>query len=117
MGGESGIHTRMGFSFLMAYVILNLSSAGTRSVDNMSAYAAMTSSHNLALAGANVALAKLYRDTTWGTASPSTVSQTFTGIPFNGTFSATASSSHRERWSGASRRFPPEGQCTAIRWK
>jgi hypothetical protein len=36
----------------------------------MSAYTAMTSSHNLALAGANVA---------------------FTGFPFNGSFSATAS--------------------------
>ncbi len=75
----------------MAYAILNLSSAGTRSVDNMSSYAAMTSSHNLALAGTNVALAKLYRDTTWGSAGASTISQTFTGLPFNGTFSATAS--------------------------
>ena len=90
MGGRAALILVLGFSFLMAYAILNLSSAGTRSVDNMSAYAAMTSSHNLALAGANVALAKLYRDTTWGTASASTISQTFTGIPLNGTFSATA---------------------------
>jgi hypothetical protein len=91
MGGRAALILILGFSFLMAYAILNLGSAGTRSVANMSAYTAMTASHNLALAGANVGLAKLYRDTTWGSSGPSTVSQTFTGIPFNGSFSATAS--------------------------
>jgi hypothetical protein len=91
MGGKASLILILGFSFLMAYAILNLSTAGSRSVDNMSAYAAMTASHNLALAGANVGLAKLYRDTTWGSSGPSTVSQSFTGVPFNGSFSATAS--------------------------
>jgi len=91
MGGKASLILILGFTFLMAYAILNLSTAGTRSVDNMSAYTAMTASHNLALAGANVGLAKLYRDTTWGSPGPSTVSQSFTGLPFNGSFSATAS--------------------------
>lgn len=91
MGGRASLILVLGFSFLMAYVILNLSNAGTRSVDNMSSYAAMTASHNLALAGANVGLANLYRDTAWGSSGASTVSQSFTGIPFNGSFSATAS--------------------------
>jgi hypothetical protein len=91
MGGKAALILILGFSFLMAYAILNLSTAGTRSVDNMSAYTAMTASHNLALAGANVGLAKLYRDTTWGSTGPSTLSQSFTGLPFNGSFSATAS--------------------------
>jgi hypothetical protein len=91
MGGRASLILILGFSFLMAYAILNLSTAGTRSVENMSAYAAMTASHNLALAGANVGLAKLYRDTTWGSSGSSTVSQSFTGLPFNGSFSATAS--------------------------
>jgi hypothetical protein len=36
-------------------------------------------------------LAKLYRDTTWGSSGSSTVSQSFSGLPFNGSFAATAS--------------------------
>jgi hypothetical protein len=91
MGGKASLILILGFSFLMAYAILNLSTAGTRSVENMSAYASMTASHNLALAGANVGLAKLYRDTTWGSSGSSTVSQSFSGLPFNGSFAATAS--------------------------
>ena len=91
MGGKASLVLILGFSFLMAYAILNLSTAGTRSVENMSAYSSMTASHNLALAGANVGLAKLYRDTTWGSSGSSTVSQSFSGLPFNGSFSATAS--------------------------
>jgi hypothetical protein len=91
MGGKAALILILGFSSLMAYVIMNLSSAGTRSVDNMSAYTAMTASHNLALAGANVGLARLYRDTTWGSSGTSTISQSFTGYPFSGSFSATAS--------------------------
>jgi hypothetical protein len=91
MGGKAALVLILGFSFLMAYAILNLSTAGTRSVENMSTYTSMTASHNLALAGANVGLAKLYRDTTWGSSGPSTVSQSFSGLPFDGSFSATAS--------------------------
>jgi hypothetical protein len=91
MGGRASLILILGFSFLMASAILNLNSAGTRSVENMSAYTMMTASHNLALAGANVGLAKLYRDTTWGSSGSSTVSQSFTGLPFNGSFSTTAS--------------------------
>jgi len=91
MGGKAAIILILGFSALMAYTIVNLSSAGTRSVDNMSSYTAMTSSHNMALAGANVGLARLYRDTTWGTSGAATITQSFTGFPFNGSFSTTAS--------------------------
>jgi len=91
MGGKAAIILILGFSALMAYTIVNLSSAGTRSVDNMSSYTAMTSSHNLALAGANVGLSRLYRDTTWGTSGAATITQSFSGIPFNGSFSTTAS--------------------------
>jgi hypothetical protein len=91
MGGRASIILILGFSVLMVYAILNLSNAGTRAVDNMSSYTSMTASHNLALAGANVGLARLYRDTTWGTSGASTISQSFSGFPFNGSFSATAS--------------------------
>ena len=38
MGGRAALILILGFSFLMAYAILNLSTAGTRSVANMSAY-------------------------------------------------------------------------------
>jgi hypothetical protein len=91
MGGKAAIVLILGFTCLMAYAILNLSTAGTRSVDNMSAYSGMTASHNLALAGANVALSRLYRDTTWGSSGTSSFTQSFSGFPFTGSFTATAS--------------------------
>ncbi|HTY60263.1 MAG TPA: hypothetical protein VMF59_15680 [Bacteroidota bacterium] len=91
MGGKAALILILGFTCLMAYTILNLSTAGTRSVDNMSAYAGMTASHSLALAGANVALSRLYRDTTWGSSGPASFTQSFTGYPFTGSFTASAS--------------------------
>jgi len=91
MGGRAALILILGFSSLMGYAILNLGGAATRSVTNMSAYAAMTASHNLALAGANAALSRLYRDTSWGSSAPVTMTQSFSGSPFDGSFTATVS--------------------------
>ena len=90
MGGKAAVILVLGFTCLMAYALLNLSTAGTRSVGNMSTYNGMTASHNLALAGANVALARLYRDTTWGSSGTASFTQSFSGFPFTGSFTVTA---------------------------
>ena len=66
MGGKAALIFVLGFSFLMGYTLMNLNTASTRAVTNMTKYNVMSASHNLALAGANGGLAKFYRDTTWG---------------------------------------------------
>lgn len=90
MGGKAALILVLGFSFLMGYTILNLTTASTRSVRNMSKYNAMTASHNLALAATNVAMAKLYQDTSWGSTSTSSIAQTIDGGPLAGSFKCTA---------------------------
>jgi hypothetical protein len=90
MGGKAALIFVLGFSFLMGYTVLNLNTAGTRAVSNMSAYNAMTASHNLALAGANVGLTKFYRDTTWGSSGTESVTQTIDAGPLTGQFTASA---------------------------
>lgn len=64
MGGKASLILVIGFSMLMTYTLLNMNSAGTRAISNMSKYSSMTSSHNLAVAGANMCLSSLYQDTT-----------------------------------------------------
>jgi hypothetical protein len=93
MTGKAALIFVLGFSFLMGYTIMNLNTSGTRAVSNMSAYNGMTASHNVALAGANVALAKLYRDTTWGSSGTATISQSMSSGPLKGSFTVTASKS------------------------
>ena len=90
MTGRAALILIMGFSLLMGYMLQNLNSAGTLASGNMSTYNGMNASHNLALAGANVGLAKLYKDTTWGSASTASITQSFTGGQFLGTFTVSA---------------------------
>ena len=65
MGGKSSIILVMGFSFILTYISMNLSESANSSVENMSFYNEVTSSHSLATTGANVGLARFYQDTTW----------------------------------------------------
>ena len=65
MGGKASIILVAGFTFITGYVFVNLSKASDRAAENMAYYNKINVSHNLALAGANVALAEFYRDTTW----------------------------------------------------
>jgi hypothetical protein len=86
MGGKAILIHIIGFGIILSYIAANLSNVASRAQGNMSQYAAATESHNLAVAGANVALARLYQDTSWR----GSVTQTLTG-PFNGKFTYTIS--------------------------
>jgi hypothetical protein len=84
MGGKASLILVAGFSAILGYIAMNIGNVSTQAVTNMSMYAAMTASHNVALAGANARLARFYQDTT----DYSTVSKTFTGANFTGTYTA-----------------------------
>jgi len=84
MGGKAAIVYVLGFAFVMGYVVLNLTETASRAQGNMSTYAAATESHNVALAGANAALARFYEDTSWR----GTVTQHLTEA-FHGSFTYT----------------------------
>jgi len=75
MGGKAILLVTIGFGFILSYVYFNISGMATRSVATMSDYAGQTESHNLAVTGANVGLAKFYEDTTWF----GSMTQTFSG--------------------------------------
>jgi len=79
MGGKAAIIYVLGFSFILGYVIMNLTSTASRAQTNMSDYAAATESHNLALAGANVGLARFYEDTSWRGTVTQKLSHSFHG--------------------------------------
>jgi hypothetical protein len=82
MGGRASLILVMGFSLILGYISFNLNQYSTRAVGNMSNYAETTTSHNLALAGANVGLAKFYTDTSWA----GTLSQDVAGPNLTGSF-------------------------------
>jgi hypothetical protein len=65
MGGKAALIVVIGFGLLLGYVANSLSIIATRAQGNMSVYAGATESHNLAITGANVGLARLYQDTSW----------------------------------------------------
>jgi hypothetical protein len=84
MGGKASLILVIGFSIILGYVAMNVGNVSTMAVSNMSMYSAMTASHNIALAGANARLAAFYQDTS----DYSTISKTFTGSTFTGSYSA-----------------------------
>jgi len=81
MAGKGIFIFVVGFGVIMGYIILNLTSLGTRAVENMSWYNTVTASKNLATIGINAGLAQLHADSTLrGTIAE----QTFTGGPYSG---------------------------------
>jgi hypothetical protein len=82
MGGRASLILVMGFAVILGYISYNLNQYATRSVGNMSTYVYSTNSHNLAVAGANVGLAKLYTDTSW----TGPVTETVNGANMQGSF-------------------------------
>ena len=88
MGGKAAIIVVIGFMVLLGYVSRDMTVVASRAQGNMSTYAAATESHNLAITGANVGLAKLYQDTSWRgtrTQTPSfSPNGSFTYTVFNG---------------------------------
>jgi hypothetical protein len=82
MGGKAGLVMVMGFSFILGYISMNLSKSANSSVENMSFYNEVTSSHSLATTGANVGLARFYQDTTWR----GPLTQDLSDTPMRGSF-------------------------------
>jgi hypothetical protein len=64
MGGKAAIILVVGFGIILGKIAFNMNDLETRAVDNVSYYLNNTTAHNLALAGANVALSMVYQDTT-----------------------------------------------------
>jgi hypothetical protein len=79
MGGKAALIVVVGFSILLGFVSRNLSHVAVRAQGNMSTYTASTISHNLAVMGANVALSRLYQDTTWRGSQTQTLGGTLSG--------------------------------------
>lgn len=84
MGGKAALILVLGLSFILGYISTNVNNVATKAVSNMSMYNTMTASHQLALAGANARLAEFYQDTS----DFSTLTQTFDGTIFTGSFTA-----------------------------
>jgi cytoskeletal protein CcmA (bactofilin family) len=86
MGGKSGLLIVIACGLLLGAIALNLNRFATQSVGNMGMYSDLTTSHALAVSGANIALARFYQDTTWR----GPIGQSLTGEPFWGSFTARA---------------------------
>jgi hypothetical protein len=79
MGGKAALIVVIGFGLLLGYVANSLSVIATRAQGNMSVYAGATESHNLAITGANVGLARLYQDTSWRGTQTQTLTSSLNG--------------------------------------
>ena len=93
MGGRAALILVMGFGFIFGYIAIRINQLESYAVDNTSRYFEVTNSHNLAVAGANIGLSKLYQDTTLWNYTNSTdttlVHQSFSTGPFaNGSLTA-----------------------------
>jgi hypothetical protein len=64
MGGKAAIILVLGFGIVLGRIAFNMNDLETKAVDNVSYYLESTTAHNLALAGANVGLSKVYQDST-----------------------------------------------------
>lgn len=86
MVGKASLIVVLGFGFIFGYISLNLNRMATNAVGNMSSYVEATASHNLAVTGANVGLAKFYTDTSWYGSITQTLS-----APLKGSFTVSVS--------------------------
>jgi hypothetical protein len=88
MGGKAALVLVLGFGFIFGYVGFRINELESRTVDNSAKYLEATVSHQIAVAGANIGLAKLYQDTslwTWNsTGSTLLTNQTFNSGSFSG---------------------------------
>ncbi len=62
MGGKAALILVVGFGIIWGKISYNMNDLETKAVENVSFYLENTVSHNLALAGANVALSKVYQN-------------------------------------------------------
>jgi hypothetical protein len=82
MGGKASILLVFGFGLVLSYISFNLYNFSSSALANMTSYYDATASHELALAGANVGVSKMYMDTTW----EGPLSESFTSQELNGSF-------------------------------
>lgn len=86
MGGRAAIILVVGFGFIFGTIAFRVNELESRTIDNTSRYFEVTNSHNLAVSAVNVALSKMYQDTTLWSKTTDTilVSQSLTSGPFAG---------------------------------
>jgi hypothetical protein len=84
MIGRAGLMYTIGFGVVLSTIGGNLNRYAVEATGTMGAYYDATASHNLALAGANVGLAKFYQDTTW----MGSISQSLNDSSMHGSFTA-----------------------------
>jgi hypothetical protein len=84
MGGKASIILVMGFAMVLGFLTVNLNTFATKAIGNMTTYHESTVAHNLALAGANTALSKVYQDTTW----TGPITQSYNSPLLRGSFTA-----------------------------
>jgi hypothetical protein len=89
MVGKAGLIYVIGFALILGIAGKNLSRYAVQTAGNMSAYCDGTLSHNLASAGANIALAKFYHNRAWS----GTFTQDVTLKGLRGTIRATLTKS------------------------
>ena len=65
MGGRASLMLVMGFAVALTFISYNMNKFSSQALKNMTSYNDATTSHELALTGANVGLSKFYVDTTW----------------------------------------------------
>jgi len=65
MTGKSALILVAGFGFILSYISLNISKIGKMSNHSSSLYYESEVAHNLAIAGAQVGLSKVFQDTAW----------------------------------------------------
>ena len=93
MIGKAGLMYTIGFGMVLTTIGTNLNRYAVEATGTMGAYYDATASHNIALAGANVGLSRLYQDTSW----MGSISQTLSGSSMQGSFTAAMSNVGFER--------------------
>ena len=80
MTGKGLLIYVIGFGIIMGYIIMNLTSLGTRATENVAWYNSAAVSKNLATIGANIGLSELYQNPDYRT----TINQSFDEGPYTG---------------------------------
>jgi len=67
MGGKASLFVVAGFSLVFLVIANNFGTVSNRSIDNYAKYFDLTTTHNIAISGANIAANQIYLDPTWNT--------------------------------------------------
>ena len=67
MGGKASLFVVAGFSLVFLVIANNFGTVSNRSIDNYAKYFDLTTTHNIAISGANIAANQIYLDPAWDT--------------------------------------------------